>query len=133
INVFGSWTGSAGVDTAAGTVPASPAVQLAPLGAGGGGLAAILSDSSQAKTRVSHSGGSAVGTVSAIGANPDTTTVQTQSLPNAIQTAVHGAKVAAAQTETQTTGFLIVLAAFMMLLAGGALSLERKLKTSNNS
>ncbi len=123
INVFGTWNGSAGVDTAAGTILVSPQ-QLAPLGVGGGSLAASLGNDAASSM---GSGPVASQTIDTASLGPANVSANVQSLPNAVQAAIHSQEAAAAST--RTTGLLIVLAAFMMLLAGGALSLDRKLKT----
>ncbi|HEX7259580.1 MAG TPA: hypothetical protein VF272_01465 [Candidatus Saccharimonadia bacterium] len=126
INVFGTWNGSVGIDTAAGTAPVSP-LQLAPLGVGGASFASTLGSGS-------GSGSSGPIQPAFLASNADNASVATvsasvQSLPNAVQAAIHNPDAAAAST--RSTGLLIVLAAFMMLLAGGVLSLDRRLKSSD--
>ncbi len=122
INVFGSWNGSVGVNTVAGTTTpgsgsaapsvaaAAPLVSLVQAVAGGHGFASSLA------------GGSGTGSGGDVSATSPTATTL-----NAVKAAAVTPQ-AAAKAAASTTGLLTVLAAATMLLAGGAASLERKLR-----
>ncbi|HUC87115.1 MAG TPA: hypothetical protein VMR75_02195 [Candidatus Saccharimonadales bacterium] len=131
INVFGSWTGSVGINTAAG----NPVASSGGAGGLGGGLAAVFAQvqgipgaasggSSGSGGQGTTAGGSTAtgsGASSSIGSS-------TASLAGTALTAVAESPSAAIKTATKTTGLLLVLAAVTILLAISSFGLERKLR-----
>jgi hypothetical protein len=124
INVFGSWTGSVGINTAAGNPAPSTSGGSGGLG---GSLAATLGEAQGVATVSSGAGN---------GSNPtNSDSSSSGSIGSGAASLAGTALVAAAQspsraikTAAKTTGLLLVLSAVTILLAAGSFGLERKLR-----
>jgi hypothetical protein len=122
INVFGSWNGSVGDDTTAGEVAVPTAPDTSRQGNGNGETVA----SSSGSAPVFGAANGAV--IKSSATSPDVqASVTSSGSANAIVAATH-TPIQNAQAAAKATGLLILLAAAMLLLAAGVLSLERKLR-----
>ncbi len=127
VNVFGNWTGSVGVDTAAGNGAASAPV-----------TAASISQAKAVWTSYAHSKNALTGGVGsngggAIGSSTNNATTVATSIAGITPPQFAAAHILPNQSKTAGTttrniGWLMVLAAVLMSGAAGLAGLERKLK-----
>lgn len=132
INVFGSWTGSVGMNTAAGDSPA--ATTTSGSGGLGGGLVSALS-AAQGIAPAGSGGSSSTGSSQTSGGSQAATSpgslgaiAGTGSLSGTALVAAAQSPSQAIKTATKTTGLLLVLAAVTILLAISSFGLERRLR-----